>query len=526
MLRPRATTQEYEVLRLQGLMRSNAADEARTQILHWATRRAGTNFPSEAWSFNGFDHFLGGRNCSAIRLQSFEADIWALRSEDPDKSAAGRTWTTEIVVASLKGEPLRLTVRLIVNTSEKFLNVEPHSPGFLQQISDRVGLWIGPYKTTTRPVIVDDKDAYQSLADMLVDPARRVPVFIASVPETATAEFRTLIDAESLTRATLGMGHVYILGRQASRYLTSDFGSQNAVFGGSVRAYLPGFSADADPYMHRLVFADQINDYIGQSNCQRWMRSLAAQHSLKQLRLSNDILAFSAIREAYLEERQNMLHDGGASAIEQLAAAEARIKALKDQLDNEIATQEYFSQEHRLAEERAEVAENQARMSAFRIQCLISERRNRSAENEISDVQAPSSWGKTFTDWCDNALAGSIVLTPSAQRGLRSPEFEDLGVVVRCLQWLADKGVRYFTEGGKTKFNNLTVESGIQNSHCGNDCFDISWQGQQYTVDWHIKNGGNTRDPARCLRIYYFWDSTSKQIVIAHLPAHRRSDAS
>ncbi len=70
------------------------------------------------------------------------------------------------------------------------------------------------------------------------------------------------------------------------------------------------------------------------------------------------------------------------------------------------------------------------------------------------------------------------------------------------------------------------LEPGIRNSPSGADEFRIWWQGQYRTVDWQLKNGGNTREPRRCLRIYYFWDEATQQIVIAYMPAHRRTDAS
>ena len=45
------------------------------------------------------------------------------------------------------------------------------------------------------------------------------------------------------------------------------------------------------------------------------------------------------------------------------------------------------------------------------------------------------------------------------------------------------------------------------------------------TLPWHLKNGGNVRDPKRCLRIYYFWEPDTQRTVIDHLPAHRRTGA-
>jgi len=71
----------------------------------------------------------------------------------------------------------------------------------------------------------------------------------------------------------------------------------------------------------------------------------------------------------------------------------------------------------------------------------------------------------------------------------------------------------------------VTVEDSIRNSHCGGDEFEYDWNGQRYTVDWHIKCGGNTRDPKRCLRVYYFWDEDSQQIVVVDMPEHRRTGA-
>jgi hypothetical protein len=36
----------------------------------------------------------------------------------------------------------------------------------------------------------------------------------------------------------------------------------------------------------------------------------------------------------------------------------------------------------------------------------------------------------------------------------------------------------------------------------------------------HLRCGGNTRDPKRCLAIYYFWDDDSQQVVVGWLPGH------
>ena len=121
-----------------------------------------------------------------------------------------------------------------------------------------------------------------------------------------------------------------------------------------------------------------------------------------------------------------------------------------------------------------------------------------------TDIELPKSW-QDFANWADVNLAGRVVLSPQARRQVRSPEFEDVEVAARCLLWLATACRDRRMKGGEGSLRDEAVEDGIRNAHCGADQFDLDWQGQRQTADWHIKNGGNTRDPKRCLRIYYFW---------------------
>jgi hypothetical protein len=122
-------------------------------------------------------------------------------------------------------------------------------------------------------------------------------------------------------------------------------------------------------------------------------------------------------------------------------------------------------------------------------------------------------------------LAGRVLLAPQARRALNGSVFEDVGLAAQCLLWLANDYRDGKTGDSDGSFRDRTVVPGVINAHCGSDSFTIEWQGKNQNVEWHIKNGGNTRDPARCLRIYYFWDDSSQQVVIASMPAHIRSDA-
>ena len=43
---------------------------------------------------------------------------------------------------------------------------------------------------------------------------------------------------------------------------------------------------------------------------------------------------------------------------------------------------------------------------------------------------------------------------------------------------------------------------------------------QRQFLDMHLRCGGNTRDPKRCLAIYFFWDDATQQVVVGWLPSH------
>ena len=89
----------------------------------------------------------------------------------------------------------------------------------------------------------------------------------------------------------------------------------------------------------------------------------------------------------------------------------------------------------------------------------------------------------------------------------------------KCLLWLANEYRERRISGGEGDLR-ISFESGLRNDQCGSDNFDFTWENRIYQVGWHIKNGGNTKDPTRCLRIYYFWQEQRQQVIIASMPAH------
>lgn len=517
---------EHEVLRVAGILHGNdpalVAEAAKKEVLKWAEKRSGGWLPSEAWKRQSFEYFSGGRNSSGLRLQTDGADLWAIRADDPDKTVPGRVWTTEVVVGLAVGQSARFSARLLASTAEGELAIEPHTPGFIRQVAAHCRLFAGTQQIETKPRIVDEEsDAHALIADLL-DPRRVLPTFVLTHPEDEGGS-GPLLDPDTLAMATLGLAHVVVAQPAACWHLTDRLGKLRSVYRGALRVYLPGFTEDADPYRHRLVLPDQMATPEGAARTMLWLRQFAAQSSLHRVRLGADVLAFATIRDASLRLQQETLRIGDASDADQLGAAQARIDALQKQIKSLEDEQAFYLDEYEKERERAEVAEAQAQASAYRIQHLTDLIRRR-GENPDENVELPKDW-TNFVDWCQQIFAGRLVLASSARRGVRKPLYADVETAARCLLWLATTG-RDQRIGGGASMSNIPIVNGIQNAPCGSDTYEFDWEGRRFSADWHVKNGGNTRNPARCLRIYYCFDEQTQQIIVSDMPTHRVTDAS
>lgn len=518
---------EREILRLAASLGGpdgeSAAAAARQEVLKWAERRAGGRLPRSAWNHEEFEHLAGGRNCTAVRVSDNSRDVWAIRADDPDKNVARRVWTVEVVIGHKPKERPLLGLRLLVNSPEQELSIEPAVPGLVQQLASECGLYHGTERLDTEPWLIETAEDADRLIGALVDPGRRVPVFVLSVPEDAADLTKPLIDPGPIARATLGIAITAVLPARFTWSLTERFGKQLSTYNGAIRVYLPGFTEDANPYAgHDLFLANRLSTAESASSISAHLRQIAATESLRRLRLGYDVLSYAAVRTHSQDLASARLAQGGASITKQLSAAQAQIASLKDDLRKADEESQWLVEEHDAIENRARTAEAQLAAATYRIQQLI-EQLKAKGEKPDANIPAPTSW-REFADWCDQYLAGRVLLSPRARQEVKTPLFKDVEVVGRCLLWLANEYRECRLNGGDYDLR-VPFESGIRNDRCGADSFRFLWQGTWRDVEWHIKNGGNTRDPTRCLRIYYFWDDASQQVVIASMPAHIHTDA-
>lgn len=515
---------ERELLRVAGQLTGAdsavASQTARLEVLKWAAQQIGDQLPDVAMEGRSFEHLRGGRTCIAAGFADDHRVLWALRVDRPDANIAQRTWTTEIVVGHAPGgQGALFSLRLLVSTPEVTLQVEPAVPGLVRKIAAACGLQQGDSSLNTNPWHIASEADAQELVLALLNPDRTVPYLVCSVSERGA---QPGINSQMLAKVTLGIARVVVVPAAHTWVLTQQLGKPLSVFNGAVRAYMPGFSYDANPYAHRLFFVDPKPSEERAKSTLTALRWLAANESIRRLQLGADVLAFSAVREASLDVERERLKQTGSADTEQLQVAQAQIDALKDDLRRSVETQQWLSDEHTSIEEHAQNLEQQIRGAQFRIQQLLDQIKARGDEPDAG-ISLPENW-YAFADWCDEVLSGRVALSGKARRETKSAGFDDPQAAARCLLWLANE-YRDSRIHGASGDLRKPIDKGIHNDRCGADSFEFDWLGRKVSVEWHLKNGGNTRDPRRCLRIYYFWDEESRLVVIATMPAHIRTGA-
>ena len=214
----------------------------------------------------------------------------------------------------------------------------------------------------------------------------------------------------------------------------------------------------------------------------------------------------------------------GATVEQQLVGTQAIVESLAKELEEARGLNNYYEEEYSKVEERAKTAEEDYRNILFTNRQL-KESLTAAPGNDDATLEFPKKW-EQFYGWCQAALDGRVKFAPSARKGIRSPDFSDVELAARCLHWLATESRDQRLGLLNRDLRDVMVEDGIRHAPCGGDSFYFNWQGRELEVDWHIKNGGNTRDPTRCLRIYYGWDDATQQIIIAEMPGHRTTGAS
>ncbi len=354
-----------EILRIAAkLDKSNVAREI---ILEWLENEAKTDLPEQAWKGRAFQHSAGERVFTAVRAKQESADTWALRFVEPDDSGVEREWTTEIAIRERSGREPQFSLRTLVKSGELKLRIQPTAPRFLEHVAHECGLEQGNVKVEKQPWVIESEYDASNLTEFLVDPERRTPAFVLTVPEDSEDPNEPLLDPIPLATDTLGMAKVIVLPAEYTWKLTNRFGKRLSVYRGAMRVYLAGFTDHADPEGgHDLFMPHRMDTPETAAKLGSLLRWMAARESLRRMRLERDVQPFASVLLPSVDLETARMEEMGASEADQLAVAKQHLGILRDELRLAVQIQQWLTEENKVIESRVREAESKLRAAQHR----------------------------------------------------------------------------------------------------------------------------------------------------------------
>jgi len=340
---------------------------------------------------------------------------------------------------------------------------------------------------------------------------------------------QSAINGFALSHRLCGTAHVVRIFPEASFLLSDRIEKYLSVFDYGVRIYRPTSSVEEDDVHRHPLFTKQ---HISRVDTDRLLTNIAldafrasvernlqrqAIPSFAQIKSANATLRFDEARE----------HGKSASSLEaQLAAALAAKKASEVQAEESLALAVQEETERMAAE--AERDQERGRSAAMGARIRALEQQLRSIQGSPQTSLRPTSYQEMIA-WIQTEFAGRIQMCGKALRGLRDSKYENIDLVCDIIELLATSYVdsKRGTESAWHRFEaeisrwGVEFSKSISDTRAGEqgDEYFVTYRGRKRFLEWHLKRG-NSRDPRRDLRIYFFWDEEDEEVVLGYLTGH------
>ena len=534
------------VLKIPKNVNASAFENTRKVILEWINRRAGRPLPEEAWKGESFTvQEIGAQPVEAIAIEGY----WAARLDDADKEVPQRVWTTEISVAENNDGSVLFGTRLHCVTRGEDRPFDPSLPRFVRDIMSVQAAYLDGRLVSIEPWIVDSDEDVDKLFLLLTNPHRHSEVIVFSTTNDSGGPDQMMDMASRVAKQIAGVAHTVILNPRASWKLSGQVGEEFSVYGQAVRTYRLGFDPSVETrFAHPLVLASRIAEWEGRGGkgwiaYEKFLISQALRRSISGRDIEQRLPRFATVRHLIIEKLlQRVQRDTGLSYQEQLAeeqeyTAELQ-KALKEQ-------EQDFEKQRQEDEELISTAEREKDQAVAKSQEIKAQRwhlqhRVKTLEEKLREAgqstqpEIPDNLNE-FEKWCDENLSGFVEIHNRAFRGAKDSSYGDPSLIYKALLVLRDyyvpmkqsqaggdnlKSKKLFEEECK-KLGIMEAPS-IDKSRQGEegDTYYVKYLGENEFLDRHLKNKGNSRDPRRCFRLYFFWDDENGQVVVGWLPSH------
>jgi len=412
--------------------------------------------------------------------------------------------------------------RLVLNLAQRFIleearPIEPH------------------------PIRLHAESQLDMLHALLTSPVRTMPVLLLTEADPRHLDVYVqvspyVLDPEKLAQKVEGLAYVVTMPRNLTFAWTDRVGKVWSAFQGAVRTYQPGLDFDEDsPAEHPLALLKNIlfwrhDGLEGEEAFSAFLVERAYQHAATK-RVNWGTCLFYADAKMFSTKKAR---EASVTHQELLELYEKENQALRQKIEELQKEAEAYNDDAIQCERERDMyieENNRLRHRIDALQAALEAKTGKSVDDAVS-IPIPDNYDE-LPEWVSVHLAGRLCLHPRARRGLREAEYEDVGRVYQALLLLANEyrnmcqGREGANEAFTQRLNQLGLRCGhsITPSRAGEegDAYFVRYPlhtGRRRFLELHLRNKGNTRDPKRCLGIYFFWDEDTRQVVVGWLPGH------
>ncbi len=390
-----------------------------------------------------------------------------------------------------------------VSVGSSFMDEQNFTPSIALELAAAVGLSHGR-QLSRKPLLIFSANDIEKALHLICMPDRDMPVVVISElrDDEYSGNAKFLLDAGVIADKLKGYAHVIQFSYVAAREWTNRIGIQWAVFDGAVRVFSGRLNMETSPPGNHPYF---LKDKI-----QQW-----------QDEQSQGISAFSR----YLISKVKVL----ASLQNHFPSGTFFFhQALQLQKELNLCNKEYQKQLEDLSFElecqKEELQYYQKQLDEMQL----------SFSGKRDKPELPCTLPLSYSEiaaWVRTELKDKLELHPRAERALHKAEFHSFELVVQALLLLAndyrDNRMGIMTESQfkeKCRTLELDLQGTLGRSQSGGkkENYFVTYpvgSGKQQLLQFQLKKGVS-RQKKYCLRIYFFWDTESRKVIVGYLPDH------
>ncbi len=478
--------------------------------------------PRNIFQLETFDHESG--LLSAERIYTSTLRIWACRLSEPDSEVPGRSWSLELAVGENEGK-LFFGSRLRCFSRHLDFHFDPAVPRVYRDLVSQNILYGDGIKLSRAPIDIESEDEVEWLVALISNPRRVRNIVTLS----ANGEGFCTVTPNRFAERLCGVAHVVRIYPNASFKLSDVLGAYLSVYDLGIRIYRPTPQIEGDDPLTHTLYTRHALARTSLERVQHSILSDAFMTTVSGALRSQSIPTFAQIRSASATLRLAQVQASGST--NQLLTLQSQLKAARDGcVAAEAQAREALdlAVQEEMTRKEVEDERNQERSRAMVLSARL---RLLEAEHSPSTEGAaprPKNYGD-IAWWAERQFAGRVKLHARALRGLKIATFNDLELVCDLVKLLAHQYVdskrgnreawKQFEDEIKARGVEFSKSiSGARAGEQGEEYF-VRYKGRREFLEWHLKKG-TSRDPARDLRVYFFWDDEDEEVVIGYLPGH------